>query len=153
MTLLPLSAAFIDRLGWVLVHSIWQFACLAMVVAIFQRATQRLSAAVRYSALLVALAAMIAIPMATWVLMPQESEVAGGGSMASNESADQTDGDSTIASTVSTVSARGSIAEPPIKAAPAARPTPITEPPAVLLNNPPDERVEHVPPAVTYPAE
>src|SRR5437763_2182269 len=111
MTLLPLSAAFIDRLGWVLVHSIWQFACLAMVVAILQRATQRLSAAVRYSALLVALAAMIAIPMATWVLMPQESEVAGGGSMASNESADQTDAYSTD------VSARGSIAEPPITAA------------------------------------
>src|SRR5258705_392136 len=36
MTPLPLSAAFVERLGWVLVHSIWQLACIALAALALQ---------------------------------------------------------------------------------------------------------------------
>ena len=65
MTLLPLSPAFMDRLGWVLVHSVWQFALIALAAMILDRGMRRSSSAARYWALLVALGAMAVAPVAS----------------------------------------------------------------------------------------
>ena len=86
MTQLHLSAAFIDRLGWVLVHSVWQFAFIALAAMVLERGMRRCSAAARYWALLLALGAMAAAPVATWLAIPDESRTAGA-SAASNEAA------------------------------------------------------------------
>src|SRR3954453_23592701 len=75
MTLFYLSDAFIERLGWVLLHSVWQFALIALVVMIFERATRRLSVRVRYGALLLAFGAMAVAPAATWLVIPGESKL------------------------------------------------------------------------------
>src|SRR5436309_11135759 len=74
MTLLHLSAAFVERLGWVLVHSIWQFALLALAALVLQRVMQRASAATRYWVLLFALGTMMVAPVATWLAIPQEGQ-------------------------------------------------------------------------------
>ena len=67
----------VDRLGWVLVHSVWQFALLALAALVLMRATRRCSAASRYTMLLLALAAMVASPVVTLVVLPvDESMVA-----------------------------------------------------------------------------
>src|SRR4051812_43148638 len=76
MTPLYLSAAFVERLGWVLVHSAWQFALIALAALVLQRAMQRASSAARYGVLLLALGTMLAAPVATWVAIPHASRVA-----------------------------------------------------------------------------
>src|SRR5208283_5498533 len=55
-----------DRIGWMLVHSLWQFALVALLIILLRRALQRCSAVTRYGALLAALAIMAAMPVATW---------------------------------------------------------------------------------------
>jgi beta-lactamase regulating signal transducer with metallopeptidase domain/Leucine-rich repeat (LRR) protein/5-hydroxyisourate hydrolase-like protein (transthyretin family) len=61
-----LHSAWADRIGWTLVHSLWQFALVALVAIVLRRAMQRRSAAARYGALLVAMVIMVAMPVATW---------------------------------------------------------------------------------------
>ncbi len=65
-----LPANLVDRLGWVLVHSAWQFALIALVALLLVQATRRCSAASRYWMLLLALAAMVASPVVTLLVMP-----------------------------------------------------------------------------------
>ncbi len=60
------QSAWADRIGWVLVHSLWQFALVALVVIVLQRALQRCSAVTRYWALLAAMLIMVAVPVVTW---------------------------------------------------------------------------------------
>ena len=55
-----------DRIGWVLVHSLWQFALAALLAVVLQRALRRRSATTRYAALLGVMAVMVAAPAATW---------------------------------------------------------------------------------------
>lgn len=55
-----------ERIGWVLVHSLWQFAVVALLAVVLQRALWRRSAAARYWALLAAMIVMVAVPAATW---------------------------------------------------------------------------------------
>jgi WD40 repeat protein/beta-lactamase regulating signal transducer with metallopeptidase domain/uncharacterized GH25 family protein/glutathione peroxidase-family protein len=55
-----------DRVGWVLVHSLWQFALAALLAIVLQRALRRRSATTRYAALLGVMAVMVAAPAATW---------------------------------------------------------------------------------------
>jgi beta-lactamase regulating signal transducer with metallopeptidase domain len=76
MTQLHLSAAFIDRLGWVLMHSVWQFTLIALAAMVAQRAMQRSSSAARYWALLLALGAIVAAPVATWLAIGHETRIA-----------------------------------------------------------------------------
>jgi beta-lactamase regulating signal transducer with metallopeptidase domain/transglutaminase-like putative cysteine protease len=59
------QSTWADRIGWVLVHSLWQFALVALVAVVLQRALRRCSAAARYRALLAAGSIMIAVPVAT----------------------------------------------------------------------------------------
>jgi len=63
--------AIVERLGWVLVHSLWQFALVALIAGLAVRALRRNTAALRYGMLLVAMAAFTAAPVATWLLQPQ----------------------------------------------------------------------------------
>src|SRR5205085_7425678 len=88
MTQLHLSTAFIERLGWVLVHSVWQFAFIALAAMVLERVMRRCSAAARYGALLLALGAMMAAPVTTWLAIPHESKI-GEASVASNETAER----------------------------------------------------------------
>ena len=60
------QSTWADRIGWVLVHSLWQFALVALLAIVLQRALQRRSAATRYWALLAAMFVMVAVPVATW---------------------------------------------------------------------------------------
>jgi beta-lactamase regulating signal transducer with metallopeptidase domain len=66
----PISEAVVERLGWVLVHSLWQFALVAILAGIFLRARHRRLAATRYGVLVVAMAVLLTAPVATWLLQP-----------------------------------------------------------------------------------
>ena len=55
-----------DRIGWVLVHSLWQFALVALLAVVLQWALKRRSAITRYWSLLAAMFVMVAVPIATW---------------------------------------------------------------------------------------
>ncbi|MEZ6060794.1 MAG: M56 family metallopeptidase [Planctomycetaceae bacterium] len=66
----------IDRLGWTLVHSLWQFAAIAVVAGIALRLLNRQSAAGRYLTLLSAMVLMMAAPIATWFVIPEAEFVA-----------------------------------------------------------------------------
>src|SRR5437773_8988272 len=76
MTQLHLSATFMHRLGWVLVHSVWEFAFIALAAMVLERVMRRCSSAARYWALLLALGAMTVAPAATWLAIPHESTIA-----------------------------------------------------------------------------
>lgn len=65
-----LSALVIERLGWLLVHSVWQFLLIAVVAFLCHRGLRIASANARYTALLAALAAMTLAPVTTWLLLP-----------------------------------------------------------------------------------
>ena len=63
---------FVERLGWVLVHSLWQFALMALLAGVTVQALRRRSAALRYVVLVVALVVSVAAPLATWFLQPSD---------------------------------------------------------------------------------
>ncbi len=63
----------VERLGWVLVHSLWQFALVALLAGVIARAMRRSSSAARYGALVVAMAVMIVVPLATWFVLPSNA--------------------------------------------------------------------------------
>lgn len=65
------SDVVVERLGWVLVHSLWQFTLIAFVAAIVVRLLGRNRAAARYAVLFGAMAALVVSPMATWFLQPE----------------------------------------------------------------------------------
>src|SRR5262245_33111453 len=71
----PISEAFVERLGWMLVHSLWQFALVALLASLSVRAMRHNSAAARSGVLLFALAALVAAPIATWILTPSDVPV------------------------------------------------------------------------------
>ena len=55
-----------NQVGWVLVHSLWQFTLVAILALVLQWTLQRRSAATRYAALLASMMLMVAMPVATW---------------------------------------------------------------------------------------
>ncbi len=61
---------FVEQLGWVLVHSLWQFAAVALLAAGIARVMRYSSASLRYVALVAALTAATSAPVATWLLLP-----------------------------------------------------------------------------------
>ncbi len=63
-------STWIERLGWVLVHSLWQFALLSAIAFGLQRTMQRASSSARYLVLLGMLAAIVAAPLVTWSVLP-----------------------------------------------------------------------------------
>ncbi|HLN27820.1 MAG TPA: hypothetical protein VK395_08750 [Gemmataceae bacterium] len=60
---------WVERLGWTLVHSIWQFAAIAVVTATVNWSLRRMSANVRYIAAVVLLGCTVALPGVTWFLI------------------------------------------------------------------------------------
>jgi beta-lactamase regulating signal transducer with metallopeptidase domain len=82
----------VERLGWVLVHSLWQFLAIALVVRLIERTFAGCSnASVRYAAGLCGLAAMTVGPVATWFLIP-EAPSASAGAVAEVSGAERTEG-------------------------------------------------------------
>ena len=75
-TLWSFPAATIERFGWVLVHSLWQFSLVAALAGAAAGAMRRSSAAARYGMLVVAMTALVAAPVVTWSL--QVPALAGG---------------------------------------------------------------------------
>ena len=67
---LPISEAVVERLGWALIHSLWQLTLVALVAGAIFRALRRRSAATRYVVLVAAMGIAVIAPMATWVLLP-----------------------------------------------------------------------------------
>jgi beta-lactamase regulating signal transducer with metallopeptidase domain len=65
-----LDPQVVHRLGWALVHFVWQGAALAALAAVMLRCLRRRPAAVRYLAACAALAAMVVVPAATLSLVP-----------------------------------------------------------------------------------
>lgn len=66
----PISESMVERLGWVLVHSLWQFALFALLAGLAIRALRRSSSAARYVVLVVAMAVSVAASVATWTIQP-----------------------------------------------------------------------------------
>lgn len=71
-----LSSHWIDRLGWTLVHSLWQVALVGIVAAILLGWSYRRSPNLRYTIACLALAAMCLSPLVTWCSVPQASGAA-----------------------------------------------------------------------------
>ncbi len=66
-----LSQLPIERLGWVLIHSLWQFAAITLAVRLVERVCAgRGGAPLRYFAGLCGLAAITAAPALTWFFIP-----------------------------------------------------------------------------------
>ncbi|MDA0285398.1 MAG: ASPIC/UnbV domain-containing protein [Planctomycetota bacterium] len=66
----PFSESAVERLGWVLVHSFWQFALVAWLAGVAVHTLRRNAATTRYALLVVAMAVSTAAPVATWMLVP-----------------------------------------------------------------------------------
>lgn len=66
----PLSETIVERLGWVLVHSLWQFAVLGLIAAIILRLLRDSSSNARHGLLVLILAAAVVAPVATWLIQP-----------------------------------------------------------------------------------
>jgi beta-lactamase regulating signal transducer with metallopeptidase domain len=73
MNALFIPAHVVDRLGWVLVHSLWQFMLIALAAAFVLHAMRRRSSHARYGALLAFFSVMLASPLATWLVVPESA--------------------------------------------------------------------------------
>ena len=60
----------VDRIGWLLIHSLWEFTLIALVVAAVLRVMRRAPVNVRYGFLLLGGAMIVFAPVATWMLLP-----------------------------------------------------------------------------------
>jgi beta-lactamase regulating signal transducer with metallopeptidase domain len=67
---------WMGRLGWTLVHSLWQLTGVAVIAALLEIFLRRRSANVRYIAAVAVLAAMVVPPCVTWTLI-DVSQLAG----------------------------------------------------------------------------
>ncbi len=67
------SPEIVERLGWLLVHSLWQFALIGMAAFVFERAMRRYSAGARYSLLMAAMLLIVFAPIYTWCLLPERA--------------------------------------------------------------------------------
>lgn len=60
------TAGAVERVGWVLVHSLWQFAVVAAVAAAVTAVLHGLGPVVRHAILASGLVAMAVLPVVTW---------------------------------------------------------------------------------------
>jgi beta-lactamase regulating signal transducer with metallopeptidase domain len=73
------DAQLIDRIGWTLIHSVWQLALIACFASVCGRVLFRDSARLRYSAGCTALLAMVAVSVTTFLIVspgPRPSDAA-----------------------------------------------------------------------------
>src|ERR1051325_3103928 len=66
-----LAKPIFQALGWALVHFIWQGALVAALYGVLSISLRRRAATVRYCAACAALALMVALPLATMLMMKQ----------------------------------------------------------------------------------
>ncbi len=81
----PVMAVILEKLGWVLVHSLWQFAAVAAVTSAATTVAWRAGPRVRHGLLVFGLVAMAALPVVTWHTVdvrPQPQAVDAAGSVA-----------------------------------------------------------------------
>jgi len=62
------SDGLVERLGWVLLHSIWEFAIIALIAGVILRSSSRSSSNLRYSFLTCMMMAIVVSPLLTWSL-------------------------------------------------------------------------------------
>lgn len=72
MTAMPSS--LIEHAGWVLLHSVWQFAAIALLIFVGNRLLKNASASSRYTLLLSALLLVTIAPVATCFILPKPLE-------------------------------------------------------------------------------
>src|SRR3954468_24219751 len=78
-----MSSAAVERLGWTLVHFVWEGAAVALVLGVLLAAMRRRSARARYVASCMAMIVLAAAPVVTFVLTSAERrEVAAAGAKA-----------------------------------------------------------------------
>jgi len=68
-----LQGEWTERMGWTLLHSLWQIALLAGVYAALMLLLQRRSAATRYVVGCLTLSAMLGLSVSTYVLLPHDT--------------------------------------------------------------------------------
>jgi hypothetical protein len=62
----PFTSSMVERLGWVLLHSLWQFMLITIFALVVVRWLKNSSAGLRYAILVFMMAACVACPIATW---------------------------------------------------------------------------------------
>lgn len=71
-----LNSPLVFRLGWVILHTLWQFLAIALVAAVIYSALKGGSATARYLTLMMATGLMAAAPLLTWfTIEPPRSAV------------------------------------------------------------------------------
>ena len=65
----------IERLGWVLVHSLWQFVVIAILAAVGTHMLRRSSATLRYAFLVTSMGLIVAAPIVTGVVLPASVDI------------------------------------------------------------------------------
>ncbi len=81
------SPTLIERLGWTLVHSVWQVAAVAVVAALVLKLLKHRSSQARYLAACLALLAMATVPIATFFLVETRGDNGGAADDISRRSA------------------------------------------------------------------
>ena len=71
----PLSEAAVERLGWILIHSLWQFTLVALVAVVVMRLMRRRNASIRYVVLMFVMSAAVILSIVTWTMQPTASNV------------------------------------------------------------------------------
>lgn len=61
-----MMTVLVEQLGWVLIHSLWQFTLLGFFAGLAAQALRRRSAAYRYGVLVAAMATIVLIPVGMW---------------------------------------------------------------------------------------
>ena len=74
-SLSPFVQQTTERLGWVLVHSLWQFAVFAILAAVVARMLRRSSSMLRYAFLVFSLGLIVAAPIVTGVVLPANTAI------------------------------------------------------------------------------
>ncbi|MDP1562167.1 MAG: M56 family metallopeptidase [Pirellulaceae bacterium] len=86
----PFFESIVERLGWVLVHSLWQFAIVALLAWVIVRAMRRSSSALRYGVLVTAMAVMVSAPIASSIWISSDSPLEHSADPVASASADET---------------------------------------------------------------
>ncbi len=70
MSAIPNLPLIVERLGWTIVHSLWQFALIAILASAAVRLLRASSANLRYGLLGMAMTALVVVPAITWAWLP-----------------------------------------------------------------------------------
>lgn len=73
MSSFPTSSVIVEQLGWVLLHSLWQFAVIVILAHLTMRLLNRQSATARYAVLTAAMTFTVLMPAFTWLLLDVSS--------------------------------------------------------------------------------